>query len=327
MSKGDIPTSVSFVIDNLNDSFSQLTGQYCGEELGSDPYYYCLVAQSSIQEKTELQMQLVRQKEMLDKMSSTLSQYQAENEVLKAEKASLFEELASSHQKKLSTNETCISSHNLALLQMHPDTNAKLVQDYSRLKVIISVMRSSFHSYIKDSRRRKAKDQQTIKDLQQEVKLLQKQQMTPEKSIKSTPKTSFESSFSGKHQDNSPEYSAREDARNTLNSTETTVETSSNDWTIQGEDNEVADKCSNNKRAANRESTESSWMNKSENECVRSVNHSEGTDFIANFYVKTARRPQETKREPVGTIKEIVQNKSDGLLLVDFDETRRAWSW
>jgi len=129
-------------------------------------------------------------KEKLDILSSRLIQYEAENEVLQAEKAVLVNEAALStissynneqQQRQSSSSQPTTrrswfstkagvgdmnnSNNNGGSMQLLVDTNARLMLDNARLEVMVDAIRKSFESHVKDSRRNSAEEKATIKSL------------------------------------------------------------------------------------------------------------------------------------------------------------------
>lgn len=155
--------SVSFShADNHDGSDDALSNANCA--LMSDPYR---------QENLELKLQMVRQKQEIDLLSSRLRQCKVENEALHAENAVLVDKLVFSAQEPPNpelrwSSKGRARSDSGGSMQLLIDKNAKLMTDNNRLQVTAGVVHKSFQNFIKDSQRSKDEDRQTMQALQQE---------------------------------------------------------------------------------------------------------------------------------------------------------------
>ena len=134
---------------------------------------------------------IAKQQEKIDLLSSKLSKYQVENETLKAENATLIDELVSTTSKEKTAARISISSKKVPL-----DTKEKLKNEIATLQVLDKVTKKSFQTFIKDNQRSRRQDKQTITKLQQENDaLLLKLMSNPTKlsSCEGTAKTSLAS--------------------------------------------------------------------------------------------------------------------------------------
>jgi hypothetical protein len=232
------PSSVCFSLDEIDQAdgdHSELTGSsYYGDyddidnnllsgadrnERATDQRCYLheldqplFHANEQDRELIKLKLQIARQQEHVDIIASKLSKCEVENEVLQSEKATLVDELARETHELPPTAprgggwlfSKSSSANNLGSMQMLVDNNAKLMMENARVQVLVDIMRKSFQTYIKDSRRTSERDQQTIKALQQENELLQQQQQQQLYSSRKLPSandltakaSSLESSFS-----------------------------------------------------------------------------------------------------------------------------------
>ena len=151
------PSSICFYSrqeKDIGDDHSELTldsGEYITSQvvpldfkLSADPYFYYTMderngnpTKDKDQEIMQLKMQIARQQERIEELSSNLQNAECENELLKAENGQLVNELT------LPTMETnSISSK----------------KNHSHQQVLFDVMRKSFKNYIKDHRQETRKD-------------------------------------------------------------------------------------------------------------------------------------------------------------------------
>ena len=151
------PSSICFYSrpeKDIGDVHSELTldsGEYITSQvvpldfkLSADPYFYYTMderngnpTKDKDQEIMQLKMQIARQQERIEELSSNLQNAECENELLKAENGQLVNELT------LPTMETnSISSK----------------KNHSHQQVLFDVMRKSFKNYIKDHRQETRKD-------------------------------------------------------------------------------------------------------------------------------------------------------------------------
>lgn len=194
----DIPPSSVSIYGQEDDNGSELTGPLYSDDdlsltddfgikLAADTYYYHTLdgqhaPAAERRELLELRMQIIRQQEKLDILSSKLSQSGDENEALRAEKKVLVNELHAIQEKSISTPSCCFSNTDNdgeSMLTSAP-TNAKLMADNSRLQVVTNVLRKSFQSHIKESRIKCDKDKKTIETLQREIELLKQRTSVPQ---------------------------------------------------------------------------------------------------------------------------------------------------
>jgi len=193
--------SVSFSHADNHDG-SDLTGPCCDDALSnancalmSDPYR---------QDNLELKLQMVRQKQEIDLLSSRLRQCKVENEALHAENAVLVDKLVFSAQEPPNpelrwSSKGRARSDSGGSMQLLIDKNAKLMTDNNRLQVTAGVVHKSFQNFIKDSQRSKDEDRQTMQALQQENEQLKEclsvsEKLKPSSSNDQAEETSWQSS-------------------------------------------------------------------------------------------------------------------------------------
>jgi len=135
--------------------------------------------EKQFQELVRLKLQVAQQKEMLDLLSSKLSQSQVENKALEVEKILLSDELALARcamakrptlpvkRQSPPLGIMTLTNSNEGSMQMLSDTNAKLVAENARLQAVFDFMQKSFQSHIKLSQKISRADKQTIKTLYQ----------------------------------------------------------------------------------------------------------------------------------------------------------------
>jgi hypothetical protein len=114
-----------------------------------------------------LKLQIAGQQEMLDILSLKLSQCQVEINALKAKNAVLIDKRAQAGAPPVRSKGRLSTSECRGSMQMLISANAKFMTDNSRLQVKGDVLRASFHSYIKDSRKIVTALQQENEELQQ----------------------------------------------------------------------------------------------------------------------------------------------------------------
>ena len=117
------------------------------------------------QEIINFKLQIARQQEMLDILSLKYSQCQVEIDALKTENALLIDERALAAVPPVRPKGWFPPSKCRGSMQMLISANAKCMTDNFRLQVEGDVLRASFHSYVKDSRR-------IVRALQQENEAL-----------------------------------------------------------------------------------------------------------------------------------------------------------
>ena len=135
-------------------------------KLSADPYFNYTMdernnnpTKDKDQEIMHLKMQIARQQERIEKLSSDLQDAHCENELLNAENAQLINELT------------------LPTMETNPISSTK---NHSHQQVLFDVMRKSFKNYIKDHRQETRKDnkannlRQTNEDIYQQSPLLHK---------------------------------------------------------------------------------------------------------------------------------------------------------
>jgi len=135
--------------------------------------------EKQFQELVRLKLQAVQQKEMLDLLSSKLSQSQVKNKALEVQKILLSDELAFARctieqqstppvkRQSPPLGIMTLTNENEGSTQMLPTTNAKLVAENARLQAVFDFMQKSFQSHIKLSQKISRADKQTIKTLHQ----------------------------------------------------------------------------------------------------------------------------------------------------------------
>jgi len=347
MSKGSPPSSVSVCSSLIqeNDDRSELTvtGPCYGDDLWScygddlsqlavDPYYYYYhtldldgshPSKTEKQELLDLKLQIARQQEKLDILSSKLSKCEVENEALKAEKAVLVDELALAHgatqeQPQLITRRRQFSKagDSGGSMQLLIDTNSKLVMDNARLHgMVVNV---------------------------QAIETLLKLSLTD-----GTAKTSLESSFSDENQEaltiDSSQHSFQDsmltNSFHSIPEQELKFGTSGDDWIIEGEDIEVNDndliseRAARERRATHKRAARMNIMLK-ESRLIKETNNtfSEGAarcmsaDLLVEFGETESRRPRRTDGRLCHSLTEWNAERKSKILLVDFGETRRARS-
>eukprot|EP00581_Thalassiosira_minuscula_P012281 CAMPEP_0183718130 /NCGR_PEP_ID=MMETSP0737-20130205/11471_1 /TAXON_ID=385413 /ORGANISM="Thalassiosira miniscula, Strain CCMP1093" /LENGTH=442 /DNA_ID=CAMNT_0025947627 /DNA_START=45 /DNA_END=1370 /DNA_ORIENTATION=+ len=254
-----LPSSICFSVNGNrdDDEGSELTGPIFADEpsqegdviLATDPYYcHILDRKNRSQAKTQVRsfeqcdfkMQIIQQQETLDALTSKLSQYEVENESLKAEIAELSNKLANTTQVQPATKSRWFSKPGGAdgggSMRMLLDLNETLMSENARLQVIVDVTRKSLQTYIKDHRKEKHTAPTSMKSSMMSGR---------------TSRTSLTSSYTCTNQDELPVDSSHNSTndnmlRNSLNSipeqeldigtSENDVGTSGDDWIIDGED-------------------------------------------------------------------------------------------
>jgi len=137
-------------------------------KLAADPYFYYTLdtrhSKTAEQELIDLKLQVARQHEKIDMLSSKVSQYEVENAILKAEKTALVDELThirNGEQQSSAYKANYLTNYHDDKEKEGPhkqrdDTVAELMAEISRLQALSDVTRKSFQSYVKDSRRRRS---------------------------------------------------------------------------------------------------------------------------------------------------------------------------
>ena len=176
-----VPSSIYFYSHpekDIGDDHSELTlaldrDEYITSQvvpldfkLSADPYFNYTMdernnnpTKDKDQEIMHLKMQIARQQERIEKLSSDLQDAHCENELLNAENAQLINELT------------------LPTMETNPISSTK---NHSHQQVLFDVMRKSFKNYIKDHRQETRKDnkannlRQTNEDIYQQSPLLHK---------------------------------------------------------------------------------------------------------------------------------------------------------
>ena len=118
------------------------------------------------QEITNLKLQIAKQQETLNNLSSKLRQCQDENEALKKEKAVSVDALVNEKQPGIDGGKP---------MQFIVNANTKLIADNARLQVTLDVMRKSFKKHIDGIRKSGDKVRPASTILQRENELLRKQ--------------------------------------------------------------------------------------------------------------------------------------------------------
>ena len=146
------PSSVCclFDQDRKNDDHSELTSwssqaDNYGIKLSADPYFYYTLdgrhpPKTEEQELIESKMQIARQQEKIDILSSKLSQCEVENEALKIERRVFVDELALGCKHQLSTQKRRHSTESNGSMHFLIDSNAKLVMENELLLLLCSLM-------------------------------------------------------------------------------------------------------------------------------------------------------------------------------------------
>lgn len=340
MSSSAFPSFIQFSIEDRHqetDDRSELTGSCYSDDLSredefgikcaADPYYYhtlCHDSHSFLPEKQELlklQLQISRQQEKIDILSSKLSECETENEVLKAENKALLDALPLAAQEETTKRaelpllEANGNNDNAGPLKMLVDLNANLTTENARLQAIVGITRKSFKSHINESRLYSNKCKQTIKDLQRGNGELPQQRGPPcacklfKRSLSShTAETSLRSSF-----------------------TQSIMEDWPLDLSLQGDSEESAEgdeiEAANNSRIVAKRATRRKTM-----DCILSeetkqaffVNES-AEDETEDVRANETRRPTRAmvRRH---SVQECTDNRKVDDLLVDFGETRRPRS-
>ncbi|KAL7528759.1 hypothetical protein ACHAWF_002688, partial [Thalassiosira exigua] len=180
-----------------------------GIKLAADPYFYYTLdnrhpPKNKEEEIVELKLQIAKQQKKLDALASQLGQCQEECEVLKAENAELVDKMAASHKHKkndegrpeerrrpIARRSSCCHAgpEHARTLQ---DENAALADDNNRLRVVAEVMRKSFKSYIKESRRKSLVDKDSIQDLNALLRQTRKDKNSVGSSEERTAETALE---------------------------------------------------------------------------------------------------------------------------------------
>lgn len=182
------PFSIRFAPDGRDgDDHSELTGpRSFGDHwqdddsllggMAADPYYYhnfggIVPSSPEKRDMFDLKIQLARQQEKLESLSSKLRQCEVENESLEAEKAALVDELALAIEKQTPTKreerptfESEIND-NAGPIRLLVDYNAALTMENARLQAIVDVTRKSLKAHVQESRRRRDEDEKTIEAL------------------------------------------------------------------------------------------------------------------------------------------------------------------
>jgi len=329
MSKESSQSSVCFSLNQENDDPSERTEltviwPYYDDDLsqedefgihqGADPYLDgSHPSQTEKQELLDLKLRIIRQQEKLDILSSKLSQCEAENEALKAEKAVLVDELARAHgatQEQHITRRGWFSNagDNVGSMQLLIDTNSKPMTDKARLQVMVDVLRKPFQ-IIKDSRR-------------------------------GTAKIILESSFTDKNQEELPIDSSQHSIQDSIltNSLNLIPEqekfgTSGDDCIIEDDNGVISKRAACERRAAReravhinsmlRESMLSKELKKTFDKgaaCCKPA------DLLVEFGETERRRPRRTDGRLCHSLTEGTACRKSENLLVDFGGTRRARS-
>lgn len=150
-----------------------------GIKLAADPYFYYTLDRGTHtddmqQELINLKLQIARQQEKIDLLSARLDQTMVENETLNAEKTSLANELSKKSQEQQVHQQT--TRRWSSAEEVKPTNNACQ-------QVVAEVMRKSFQTYIKDSRRQSLADKQAIKRLEEENRALRQSLVLPEEKV------------------------------------------------------------------------------------------------------------------------------------------------
>lgn len=175
------PSFICFVSpDNLlqcNDDHSELTGPIFGNGIsqtidsGVNPDYGHGLDRKipstieNYQEITNLKLQIAKQQEKLNNLSSKLCQCQDENEALKKEKAVLVDALIENQP----------GTDGRKPMQFLVNANTKLIADNARLQVVLDVMRKSFKKHIDGIRKSDDKVRPVSTILQRENEPLRQQ--------------------------------------------------------------------------------------------------------------------------------------------------------
>ena len=262
------------------------------------------------QELIDLKLQIAKQKEELDILSLRLSQYEVENEAIKAEKTCLIDELALStnaiEERSVSPATRRFSRRGFGTepnanaggsMQMLLDKNARLMTDNSRLQVSVTGMQKSFQSYIKVCLRSSRANKETIETLQQENEVMRQQLDLSE----GKPKLS--------------------ESRDTI---DTNLE--SDDATDENQDNmntHIDSPPSLMKQDMKVNSSHSTP--KHENKLVIADDNCtiEGEDIESDGKIAEGTKVEKKNKE---VVEEATPNKRSGELLVDFGESRRSRS-
>ena len=137
----------------------------------------------SSQHTSELRLQIAQQQEQLDALTSKLNTCQVEHGALKAENNQLVDELSAFRSKgggeaQHPTTASDLGESSARLLVADDDglldKIASLTKDNARLHTMVSVMRKSLQTYIRDSRMREGKDGETIEGLRRENEALRR---------------------------------------------------------------------------------------------------------------------------------------------------------
>ena len=220
------------------------------------------------QELIDLKLQVAKQREQIDILSSKLSTSQVVNEVAKAENATLVDEITQARDfietnsiskrfNPFSSIKSAPPVNNGGSMQMLIDTNTRLTIDNSRLEASVDAIRNSFQGYIKFVQRSSRADKESIDLLARENEELQMELNIPKNKNKKNEvhmsdcisKTSLESEDviaveENSHQEETPQEHA-EPAATALQDTRLMnrfgipeIKTSNNSVTERGEDNE-----------------------------------------------------------------------------------------
>eukprot|EP00585_Thalassiosira_rotula_P010378 CAMPEP_0196148886 /NCGR_PEP_ID=MMETSP0910-20130528/28629_1 /TAXON_ID=49265 /ORGANISM="Thalassiosira rotula, Strain GSO102" /LENGTH=360 /DNA_ID=CAMNT_0041411683 /DNA_START=53 /DNA_END=1135 /DNA_ORIENTATION=+ len=350
MTNEPYPSFVSFSLDDDNheiDDRSEMTGSCYSDDLlqheddfginlTADPYYYHTLngphhTFPQKHEHLELKLQIARQQEKLDILSSKLSQMEVENEALKSEKAGLVDELILAHQKQpisiheLSSGE---ANANAGPIKLLIDVNANLMKENARLHAVADITRKSFQTHIKDSRISSDKKKKTIEMLQREVRVLRRASCARKSALSErTAKTSLRSSFTGSViEDLSVDSSPKKNFLEPGPEEEIKFSTSGDDWVIKREEIEAADYDSIRKRVTRRKSVDCMLNKKTKqtfvDESARNCDKSGGIEVNETHRPRPVDRRHTITGEISGRRSE---DKSEGLL-VDFGETPKPQS-
>ena len=201
------PSTVSFDLPLQEDDRSELTGPIFSRrgsvsldgglkkaellrlKLSSNPNYFSTSlktllhpAESTTDDHDELlqmKVEIVRQQEKIDDLSSKLQKCELEKEALLAERAALLDEIVRSARGQMKvelTQEVTLGSGTEdSSMQLLIDANAKLMAENVRLQVVSGITRRSLKKQMEDTRLTTNMTSERLKSLERENKLLKKQ--------------------------------------------------------------------------------------------------------------------------------------------------------
>ena len=346
----DLTDSIRYQDEDLS------TTDEFGVKLSADTYYYLNNAiggvkaqESERMELRELKLQILRQQEKIDALSTNLSECLDVIEVHEKEKAVMIDELdiaivmPKEKQAKLrGWFPKGSNSKGGGSMQMLIDELGKIMADNSRLQTLLDVMRKSFQSHVKEGRQSKDEDTQTIKAMQQEIDFLKHQLSAPNKMLRgslSISKTSLDSSYTNFSVGNQDDLQLRSSLHSIPELDRQPFGISGDNWTIEGEDIEA----SFQERRASRRGSIPPLVNvdKEIESLLRATPPTRSKSAVVDLrdYSETPRRKSVAARMVDTRLTQSlteVPRKSSVPLLVDFDETRRlkakahrrgSWIW